>query len=84
MHIQDYKEEAISMLADGIKHFPDSPELKYRMAALKFIYGDAQDGMYYLESGLALDFEKHIDIFEYHPALNQYASIIEVIEQYRK
>ena len=78
------KEEAVAMLALGIKHHPDNAELFYRMAACLLWSGKKQEALTYLQSALQLDYKKHKEIFKFLPELRKNRTVLDMIKSYRK
>jgi translation initiation factor IF-3 len=78
------KEEAVEVLAMGIKHHPDNAELFYRMAACLLWVGKKQEALTYLQSALQLDYKKHKEIFKFLPELRKNRTVLDMIKSYRK
>jgi tetratricopeptide (TPR) repeat protein len=81
---QEDKNGSLEILAEGIKHHPQYAPLQYRIAACLMSIGQKQEALGFLQNALALDYEKHNELFDYSPDLKENTSITDLIEAYKK
>ena len=74
--------EAIEIIALGIKTNPDAAELYYRMVAYLFADGQYNEALAFLETALSTSPDKHYILFEYLPQLQENKIIIDIINRY--
>lgn len=79
----DY-DEAISLIMNGLETMPDDPDLYYRMTVYLIEAGKYKEAFNYLENALILDFDKHIQLFEFFPKLETQKALFKIIDQFRK
>lgn len=84
LHDAGYYKDCELTLADGIQKFPDEAELYYRMCGLQIELGRKKDAMCFLENALELNYDKHVDLFEFIPELAKDLEIISMINSYNK
>jgi tetratricopeptide (TPR) repeat protein len=84
MHEAGYFTEALEVVQEGIKHFPDVSALHYRLGVLLLESGHKQDGMAVIENALQMDYKDHETIFEYAPILENNKELLQLINQYKK
>ena len=63
---------------------PDCADLYYRAVAYLLHGGDYREALLNLEIALTLDYDAHIQLFEFFPDLEKQKAIYKLIEQYRK
>ena len=80
----EYYKDCEKILAEGITKFPDAPELYYRMSGLQMELGRKQDGLTFLENALELDYDKHTELLEYLPILEQDIAVMQLIQSFKK
>lgn len=80
----DYAGQALEMLQEGIKQYPEAAELHYRMSAMLLGMSKKQEALVHLQNALALDYDKHNELFEYAPALKENETIKKVIDTFKK
>jgi tetratricopeptide (TPR) repeat protein len=84
MHESGYFTEALEVIQEGIKNFPDVPALYYRLGVLLLESGNKQDAMSVFSNALQLDYNEHGTIFEYAPSLENNGELLQLINQYKK
>jgi len=80
----EYYKDCEKILAEGIKKFPNTPELIYRMSGLQMELGRKQDGLSFLEHALQLDYDKHSELLEYLPILETDNAVMNLIQSFKK
>jgi tetratricopeptide (TPR) repeat protein len=81
--IGDY-ERAISLVTSGIEAIPDNAELYYRAVAYMLTAGHMSEAARYLEIALTLDYDRHIDLYDFFPNLEAQKNVFRIIEHYKK
>ena len=81
--LDDFEKSADIMLS-AIDELPEEADLYYRSAIFLIKAGQFKEAFHFLESGLLLDFEKHIIMFDYFPNLDTQKAIFKLIQQYKK
>ena len=76
--------KAADIAKEGIDHLPEEPDLYYYTCAYMILSGNYNEAFIYLETGLTLDYDKHILLFEFFPKLETQKALHKIIEQYRK
>jgi tetratricopeptide (TPR) repeat protein len=84
LHQNSYITEAIKVLEEGIKKFPDIAELCYRLSVILLEKQQRKESLDVLARALDLDYSKHKEIFEYAPVLQNDAEILNLISTYNK
>ena len=84
LHQNNYITNALETLMEGIKRFPDVAELYYRMSVILLDKENRKESLEYLEKGLAIDYSKHNEIFEYAPVLKNDKEILNLISTFKK
>src|SRR5690606_4099480 len=84
LHHNSYLSEAIKVLEEGIKKFPDVAELFYRLSVILLEKQQRKESIDLLTRALDLDYAKHKEIFEYAPILENDAEILNLISTYKK
>jgi tetratricopeptide (TPR) repeat protein len=79
----EYYKDCEKILAEGIQKFPDAPELYYRMSGLQMELGRKQQGMVFLENALEMDYDKHTELLEYLPILEQDVAVMQLIQSFK-
>jgi len=54
------------------------------MSGLQMELGKKQEGLAFLEHALDLNYDKHSELFEYLPILEQDAAVMQLIEAFKK
>jgi len=80
----DYAPQAMEMLQESLKQFPEVAELHYRMSAMLISVGKKQEALVHLQNALTLDYDKHNELFEYAPALKENETVLRVIDTFKK
>ena len=85
----EYYKDCEKILADGIKKFPNTPELIYRMSGLQMELGRKQDGMTFLENALQLKAwelmsKRNTELLEYLPILETDTAVMQLIQSFKK
>jgi len=80
----DYAPQALEMLQEAVKQFPDVAELHYRMSAMLISLGKKQEALVHLQSALTLDYDKHNELFTYAPALKENETVLKLIGTFKK
>jgi tetratricopeptide (TPR) repeat protein len=85
MHFElgDYEKSADIMLS-AIDELPEEAELYYRSAIFLIKAAQFKEAFHFLESGLMLDYDKHVIMFDYFPNLETQKAIFKLIQQYKK
>lgn len=78
-----YYKDCEKILAEGIQKFPESPELFYRMSGLLMELGKRQEGLVFLENALELNYEKHTELLEYLPVLENDLVVMQLIQSFK-
>ena len=81
--LDDFEKSADIMLS-AIDELPEEAELYYRSAIFLIKAGQFKEAFHFLESGLLLDYEKHVIMFDYFPNLDTQKAIFKLIQQYKK
>ena len=76
--------KAFEIIYDGIAELPDDADLFYRAAAYLILDGSYNEAYKYLETGLILDFDSHIQIYDFFPNLDTQKALHRIIEQYKE
>lgn len=84
LHQAGYLKEANEALMQGIKRFPDSAELIYRIGVVLLDLANTKAAMEYFSIALDMDFQKHEIIFEYAPNLINNTELNHLISIYKK
>ncbi len=61
--------ESLSILNEGIKHHPDVSKLRYLLVSALYFAGYRQDALQALVNALELNYQEHLQLFEFYPAL---------------
>ena len=80
----DYFDESIDVLNNGIKNNPSAAKLYYRLGAYFISVGyetDAEDVLYH---ALTMDFEKHDQLFEFMPQAKSNLFILDLINSFKE
>lgn len=80
----DYAAQAIEMLHEAVKQFPDVAELHYRISAMLISVSKKQEALVHLQNALTLNYDKHNELFEYAPALKENETVLKVIGTFKK
>ena len=75
---------ANDVVQKGIEELPEEADLYYRSAVYLIHAGQYKEALINLEVGLTLDFEAHIQLFEFFPELEKQKALYKIIQQYRK
>ncbi len=75
---------AIEMVQEGIKIFPNSAELRFRLAAFYHTTGKLQQAYEFIHEGLALDYAAMKSFFQFVPYAVQDQNILNIIESYNE
>ena len=75
--------KCLEIIKNGLEENPTEPSLYYRSVAYFIAAGKYKEGLAYLENGLILDFEKHRELFEFYPSLQNQKALLKIIDQYR-
>ena len=78
------EEDSVQLLKEGIKFFPECAELHYRLSAHLMLQNKKQDALTHLQQALSIDYEKHNELFDFIPDLKENATVIQVINTYKK
>jgi tetratricopeptide (TPR) repeat protein len=81
--LEDFEKSADIMLS-AIDELPEEAELYYRSAIFLIKAGQFKEAFHFLETGLVLDYDKHVLIFDYFPNLETQKAIFKLIQQYKK
>ena len=84
LYEQNSKDASLEVLAEGIKHNPQNAALQYRMSACLFKIGQKQEATSFLQNALKLNYEEHNELFAYIPQLKDDASVVELIQSFKK
>lgn len=77
-----HPEKAEEVLEEGIYQQSDNASLVYRMAAVLFKQGKQKGALKTLAQGLQMDFEKHRELFEAYPQVEQLKEVQDLIRSY--
>lgn len=80
--IGDYK-DALDILGLCNKLYPDTVEILYRLSGINFILRQNNDGLFYLENALKLDFSYHTILEELYPTIYNKEMVKVLIEKFR-
>jgi tetratricopeptide (TPR) repeat protein len=83
-HEQGDYETAIDLIDAGLSELPRNGDLLYRMATYYISDRKYKDAFHYLELALIIDFEGHLQLYDFFPNLSTQKALFKVIEQYRK
>ncbi|PKP54250.1 MAG: hypothetical protein CVT92_00410 [Bacteroidetes bacterium HGW-Bacteroidetes-1] len=75
-------EKAVQVLKTGLIHQPDNTEIMYRLVATLLINNNYNQAVYYLENALELNFDGHLELFEYVPSLRHNTKLLDLILQF--
>jgi tetratricopeptide (TPR) repeat protein len=75
--------KCLELIKNGLEENPTEPSLYYRSVAYFIAAGKYKEGLAYLENGLILNFEKHQELFEFYPNLQNQKMLLKIIDQYR-
>jgi tetratricopeptide (TPR) repeat protein len=81
--LEDFEKSADIMLS-AIDELPEEADFYYRSAIFLIKAGQFKEAFHFLESGLILDYDQHIIMFEYFPNLETQKAIFKLIQQYKK
>ena len=76
-------EKAIEIIEKALDKNKDEASLWYRLAAYLYKSGKVQQSYYYIETALKIDFEKHSELLDYMPELNQESRFVELLGIYK-
>jgi tetratricopeptide (TPR) repeat protein len=81
--LEDFEKSADIMLS-AIDELPEEADFYYRSAIFLIKAGQFKEAFHFLESGLILDYDQHVIMFEYFPNLETQKAIFKLIQQYKK
>ena len=77
-------EKAIDIVVGALNDVPDDADLYYRATAYLLAAGKYKEAYNHLENALILNYEKHVELFEFFPKLETQKALFCIIEQFRK
>ena len=77
-----HPEKAEEVLEEGIYQQSENASLVYRMAALLFRQGKQKNALKTLAKALQMDFEKHHELFEAYPQVEQMKEVQDLIRSF--
>jgi tetratricopeptide (TPR) repeat protein len=77
----DY-ERATEIIEQGLTHMADNASLYYRAVVYLIKESKYKEAFIFLENALTLDFEKHIEMFEFFPELETQKALMKIIDQF--
>ncbi|ADQ17486.1 tetratricopeptide repeat protein [Leadbetterella byssophila] len=80
--VQDYK-RAFDIVTDGLEDLPEEADLYYRATVYLLYDGSLNLANKYLREALVLDYDKHIQLYDFFSNLNTLKTLQRLIEQYR-
>ena len=75
---------ACDLLQAAIDEMPEEADLYYRMAVYQIHAGTYREALLNLETGLTLDYDSHVQLFDFFPDLEKQKALFRIIEQYRE
>ena len=75
--------KAFELIYDAINEVPDDADLFYRAAIYLILDGKFNEAYQYLETGLTLNYDAHIQVYDFFPNLNTQKALFKIIEQYK-
>ena len=79
----DYK-KALNIIEMGLSDTPDASDYLYRKAIYLLEYGKYKEALVILEQALILDYEGHVQLFDFLEDLTKQKALFKIIDQYRK
>ncbi len=79
----DY-DKALNIIIEALNDLPDEADLFYRATAYLLALGRYKEAYNHLETGLMLDYDKHIDLLDFFPKLETQKALFRIIDQFRK
>ena len=79
----DY-EKANQLVQEGIDETPEEADLYYRAVLYLIQAGHFKEAFINLETALTLDYDGHVQLYEYFTNLETQKALHKIIEQYRK
>lgn len=79
---QDYK-RAFEIVTDGLEDLPEDADLYYRATVYLLYDGSLNLANKYLREGLALDYDKHVQLYDFFSNLSTLKTLQRLIEQYK-
>ena len=80
----NFTEDAIEVISEGIKILPEKAVLYYRLTAYLLSSGFESQALTIFQSALELDYEKYSLLFEFMPLSANNESILNLIETLKK
>ena len=84
LYDQGNYQEAIEILEQGLEEYADSVDIHYRIVVYLMSMGHYKEAFNKLEIALILDFDKHVQLFEFFKNPQTQSALFKIIEQYRK
>ena len=75
---------ANDIIQSGISDMPEEPDLYYRSAIYLIHAGHYREALIQLEAALSLDYDAHVQLFEFFPELEKQKALYKIIQQYKK
>ena len=80
---QQKKQEAIEIITEGIEHHPKNAELYYRKTGYLLSMGETHNAYRTFEMALGLNYDKHIQLFDFLPQAKDNSIIIDLIQLHK-
>jgi tetratricopeptide (TPR) repeat protein len=80
---EDYK-RAFDILIDGLEDLPEEADLYYRATVYLLYDGSFNLAYKYLQEALVLDFDKHIQLYDFFSNLETLKTLQRIIDQFKK
>ena len=77
-------EKALEIVVNSLEDMPNEADLYYRATAYLLSLGKYKEAYNYLENALVLNYDKHIELFEFFPKLETQKALFRIIDQFRK
>jgi tetratricopeptide (TPR) repeat protein len=75
---------ACDLLQAAVDEMPEEADLYYRLCVYLIHAGEYREALLNLEIALTLDYEAHVQLFDFFPDLEKQKALYRIIEQYRQ